>query len=401
MKLKKVLLFHGLPIAISIGLVALVVAFTSPIRKTADKKKVIVQGASQKTRGFHANLLTGYQAELNFIASIKNKDQLTIFGSSEFSESPIASYYFLPDSVGIKTLGIGHAFHQELSILCELLAANEYVEGSKICIIISPSWFESPGWVSDKGTNIEAFIEFVRPNFLDKIANDNSIDDKYKIHIGEYLDRNFSAIDGVSHSMNSLRDLYLDQNNSISSFESVIRRKIMGNPDVTTVKYDVLIDDTDSLRSWGNNYDQTAKRLQSEFLKMISNNKIFVNDTYFSANLAKPDGEFEYGQTKELDLSTCHELRDFNLLIEYLAEKKVDCSFIIQPLNPYYYKDLDRKNELNSTITTTLDNHDFPYLNMFVSSKEAYEPGTLKDIMHLGDYGWMKINKYLDQLYHD
>jgi poly-D-alanine transfer protein DltD len=38
---------------------------------------------------------------------------------------------------------------------------------------------------------------------------------------------------------------------------------------------------------------------------------------------------------------------------------------------------------------------------MHVNTKEDYEPGVLKDVMHLGSYGWMKINMFLEKQYHE
>ena len=36
---------------------------------------------------------------------------------------------------------------------------------------------------------------------------------------------------------------------------------------------------------------------------------------------------------------------------------------------------------------------------MFVTKKQDYEPGTLNDIMHIGDYGWMRVNEFLVKTY--
>jgi poly-D-alanine transfer protein DltD len=32
---------------------------------------------------------------------------------------------------------------------------------------------------------------------------------------------------------------------------------------------------------------------------------------------------------------------------------------------------------------------------MYVSDTASYDKGTLMDVMHLGDYGWMQINEFL------
>ena len=94
-------------------------------------------------------------------------------------------------------------------------------------------------------------------------------------------------------------------------------------------------------------------------------------------------------------------MNDFRMLVKYLKYKNADCSFIFQPLNPYYYPALDSLNKLTDTITNILARNKIPYLNMFVLDRESYEPGTLNDVMHLGDYGWMKINYFLDSLYYE
>ena len=50
-------------------------------------------------------------------------------------------------------------------------------------------------------------------------------------------------------------------------------------------------------------------------------------------------------------------------------------------------------------MTNYFDKNDVPYLNMFTADSKDYIPGTLDDIMHTGDLGWMKINKFLVDTY--
>ena len=396
--LKRITFYHLIPFTIACGLVVLIIQFSSPLRsdkKTGLTHKII--GEQAKFNGFHANLLAGEQSEINFIGSIKNESQLTIFGSSEFSESPYAAYYYLPDSLGIPAMGIGHAYHQELSILCELLAAKIDLKNSKICIVLSPSWFEIEG-----GTNVEAFIEFVRPNFLNKIANDHSIDKKYRIHIGEYIHQNSELISGLSPSMKILRDEYLEQSDEmINRTKSCIDRTIMGEHKTFPTSYSVKVKNLEVKPESNVKWEEITTNLQSLFKSQVTNNKMWVNDTYFSQHVLQSNGDIKHGNAAYVDVDDCAEFKDFKLLVELLKEFDVDCCFIIQPLNPFYYNGLDNYNDLITSITSTLDKNQIPYLNLFTTSKKNYEPGTLKDVMHLGDYGWMKVNRFLYDWYHE
>lgn len=37
--------------------------------------------------------------------------------------------------------------------------------------------------------------------------------------------------------------------------------------------------------------------------------------------------------------------------------------------------------------------HNFEYLDMWSNKKEDYEIGTLTDIVHMGELGWVRINQ--------
>ena len=154
---KKFIFFHVLPFLFA----CLTVLASVLLIETPERETVTISGKQTVLRGKYGNLTEGQSAEIEFIGSLQNKQQLTIFGSSEFTQSPICSYYFFPDSLGVQMLGMGHAFHQSLGMLIELMAADEYIDSlNTMYFIISPGWFAQPG------TNTEAFLEFARPNFF-------------------------------------------------------------------------------------------------------------------------------------------------------------------------------------------------------------------------------------------
>ena len=292
-------------------------------------------------------------------------------------------------------LGIGHAYHQEFSILSELMAADEYLENSKICVVLSPGWFET------NGTNSAAFVEFVRPNFLKSIIYNNSIPNKYKAHLGEYIYNNKHEIDGVSNEMEILEDYFLFEEGFIfQKIKSKIRLFLKKMYSKKEIGYDIGLKASLLV---GNkvDYESSANQLQKEFVSKITTNDIYVYDEYYSQYLIDDNGKEKKGSINQIELTENKELADFFLLVEYLKLKNVNASFIIQPYNPYYFSQLENLNPILDVVKATLDKNEIPYLNMFVDNKADYEPGTLKDVMHLGDYGWLKVNYFLDSLYNE
>ena len=278
----------------------------------------------------------------------------------------------------------------------ELLACNDVLEGSKICIFLSPGWFET------EGTNVQAFVEFARPNFLNKILHDENIPVKYKTHIGKYIHENYPQIEGVSISMDGLRNLYVESDGSLWSKKRVELKKqlVPSRKEINTV-YNI---DTNSLNfegNWNGDFTKTKMRVQKEFVDGIETNSMFVNDHYFESYLDKGNGNFDHGQMKPIDLSNSNEFDDLKLVLELLSERKVNASFVMQTLNPIYYKGVKENHSAILSITQEIESHGFPCLNMYVSEEFDFVPGTLKDVMHLGDFGWMNVNQFLFETYYE
>jgi len=402
--LKKISLFHIIPFLLACLTFYLVyfLIFSNLIDKHVNIEQLktkVISGKQVKISGKYGNLSETDQAELEFVASIKNKNQLTLMGSSEFSYTPYATYNFLPINKNYQIIGIGHAHHQNLSILIELLATHKENENTKIVFFVSPGWFEG------KGTNSEAFIEFAKPNLLNRIANNTAINQKYKSYIGQYIDSRLNEFEGVSKSMTYFRDIFIsNQNKYLSSnkFEQYIKTNFSGTKTKTVIQ-DVDYQPELSINNSKNvkiNYDSIASQLQTEFIANIDSNSIYVYDEYYNKYLIDDNGEEKFGNIDKPNIKTNEEYRDFKLLVEYVTERKMNASFIIIPYNPYYYRNTEIYLPLIDSLTTLLDNNNFPYYNLYAGDTLNYEPGTLKDVMHFGDYGWMKVNKYIDSLYY-
>ncbi|MNJ86139.1 hypothetical protein D3C87_36260 [compost metagenome] len=378
--------YHLIPIILSILLIYCLNAVASRyivIGNAAETE--IVSGVAVSERGMFNNC-TKKQAEIELMGSLQDKSKLSVFGSSELQDLPYSCFLFLPDSMGIKTTGFGHAYHQNLSIACELLAAGDKLNGANVCVILSPGWFES------EGTNIEAFLEFVRPNFIRSIVHNPSIPKKDKLHIANYVHDHFSDINDPSNELIYLNSMSMYENKKWipNTFEKYSLQRLK------KVEYRVTSKKTGKKTPFPVDWELTKNRLQQEFLKTCTNNSIYVDSFYYTTYLLK-DGKFSKSKMDPVELGD--EFNDFKLVVEILKRHHCNATFVLQPLNPYNYDDLSQFDHVRSQIKSELKKAGFPLLDMYVTNTKEYTPGILKDIMHPSNRGWMEINAFLTDHY--
>jgi D-alanine transfer protein len=381
-------LFHVLPIFISCCFGYFILLLFIKSETVSTEHTEIIKGEQKMFRGTLVSCSNGIQEEIELAGSLKNPETITIFGSSELNACAYSPYFFLPDSLNMPTVAFGHAFHQSFSMFCELLANQKNIKKTKICILISPGWFET------EGTNIESFLEFVRPNFLNSIIQNKDISEDIKLKIGEYISKNYDLIEQPSNSICYFNELYKARNSKILT-------QILKKKNLVSENIDYSIKFAANLPAKAHTFDWEASRnrVQKQFISSIKSNSLFIIDEYYTNHLLDENKQYTPGNSADFDVSTNQELKDFALLIQLLKMNKCDASFVIQPLNPHHYNDLDKFSKIIHSVETLIKKNKYPCLNMFVTSKTDFEPGTLNDIMHLGDYGWININEFLVKTY--
>lgn len=381
--------------ALFVYLVLFLFSFFNFSSSLATQKTKLISGPTSPTRGTQANYELGEQGELHFMSSLARKNQITLLGSSEMNDSPYASYHFLPDSVGIPAMGFGHAFHQCFAMYCELLAAEEYLENAKVCILLSPGWFVT------EGTNTEAFVEFVPSNFLSRIYNNPKVSNAEKDFVGQYISKHKADFSGLTKAMKSLAD-GAEKRQKLFSVSLTLQKWLSQqyemdfNP-IRNANYKTL--GAILAKKNFNISPSVYARLEKEAIQKSKNNNMFVDSSYYRTILLDENGKLKPGVIADIALQKNTELEDFKQLVKLLKSRKVDATFVIQSLNPYYYQNMKGYEPLIALLTKELDQAGIPYLNMYTTEKSKYRPGMLSDVMHLGDLGWMQINSFLLQTY--
>jgi D-alanine transfer protein len=369
------------------GLVALAISFlfySIGIFETHPSKSVKLIQCKYESKSVYYNFDTIPEGINSFVSSLKDKENIMLLGSSELTAlSPLIPYQFFNANTGHSLTAFGHAFYQSFSMYCNLLAFKEDLKNKKICIIVSPSWFET------RGTNTESFLEFIRPEMLSNIIYDGNVSDVEKSYIGNYIDQNENLFFGLSPQMEYLATF----NSQFVPLKRTILEQLKEKINVyqfeickpkTVEKYVEEPNWNSISKSCAEKFNETCSNpyfIQDDLLKTILNDKTSLKKKVF----------------KPIDLKNNQEYKDFRALIQLLKDGNAKPIFVMQGLLPFGYEHLERFDEFSSAIEQDLKAFGFPFLNLFEPDLEKYKPGTLNDFMHMGDLGWNSVNQFIYQ----
>ncbi|MCT7482822.1 D-alanyl-lipoteichoic acid biosynthesis protein DltD [Aliarcobacter cryaerophilus] len=278
----------------------------------------------------------------------------------------------------------GNEGHQSFVILSQLAAFdNKKVrENAKVVVLLSPSWFTGS---SDNGLTMAKFLEFMNLGMMNKLYFEGQTQDKYKFLISDYIQNNISYIKEPTFIYETpykeIKDEYI--NNKIKKFMiEKFDEKYVKSQDIKYFKQDLNFDD--------------LKNRAKDIEISSSNNNLGINNEYYlkyvEPQIAKNSFPFEIVIPPSLEKN--EEYQDFLDLLDFLDSYKIKPLFIMQDLHPYVFsKNRENANLLMETIKSKVLEHNFEYMDMWTYKKEDYEIGTLTDIVHFGELGWVKANQ--------
>jgi len=339
-----------------------------------------------------------------FLKSNKNADVIFLLGSSELTNDTYksVSYNFISQHFTTKVYAVGCAGNQCFSIYSQLLANEERLKNAPIVIILSPLWFQS---TYAQGTNPNCFLQYTTEKYLNKIIHNDSMEEfkKYEFQrISDFYATYTSPTIGMRNAyiLNSCSKNYFSKlfyspvifantvlmycNSFITNSKSNFLEK-----NSSVFKRSPIVQDSVYI-----NWDSLFTVSKNEALKKSTNNNWYVNDDYFN--------KYVNGEHKTIaivDDNDNQELKDFEMLLQLVYEKKANASFLILPMNPYCYNTLKELTPLVSTLDKKIKDKHFKCLNMWVTDSAKFEKGILTDIMHPGEYGWYKIDKFIIDTY--
>ncbi len=334
-----------------------------------------------------ANIGEGKRATENLVAlnsALSFGKTVVVLGSSELTTgagSTYIAYDFLPKVLHVPVLAYGHAHFQSFGIY-GLLAANADALSprTKLVILVSPGWF---------GTNsllTEAFIEHFQPQILiDLYQQPDS-----RALVSQYLEshRNeFNRLSPVQEAFVNNTNVFMQKMAIKESIFSLKTRtaKILSDRDWLLHKSTVPTPVFPNAAQW-KEHERIAQA--SEISRMHTNQR-WVRDDYYEKYLKDlpPEG----GTYFPANMNVFPELSMLERTLELLRKKNVQALVIMQTLNPFVYKDAPEVKVIAQKVSTLCHASGMQCFDM--NDVSQYEPGTLRDGMHVGELGWVRIDR--------
>jgi D-alanine transfer protein len=349
---------------------------------------------------YFPNYNNDFQVEDFVFKHLKGGNTLVVIGSSEMANSEFASIPFN----FYKCIGIGHDGNQCLSIFTQLCAMSNSLPNAKIAIMISPGWFCDN--YAD-GTSLHSFLEYNDKHLLYNAYYNKALPEKYKAYIGAYLADHVNTLESPTGILKVfLYDFLSDENFKNRMLyapfkayyhwycEHEISQYAKNKKEINSNLLDFCSPYTDSAISAlpamqvTKNWDSLYSKAVKEFAANSTNNNMAINNTYYSQWIKT----HHMKHLRIVEDAKNQEMKDFKMLLDLIRYYNIDAYFVIPPLNPLAYDNLNELEPQINEIQQEVERNKFECYNMYVSDSNHYAKGILTDVMHLGELGWYKVD---------
>ncbi|MCB0482052.1 MAG: hypothetical protein KDC83_11510 [Flavobacteriales bacterium] len=356
---------------------------------------------------YYPNFTT--EAQLATAKALTQENVILMIGSSELSStSPFMPIPFLSKVSQKKVISLGAAGNQSFSIYTQLCSLRPWLKNANIFILLSPGWFEDK---PSKGTPLEVFMDNCDAQTLERIYTDNALSLDFKTPISDYIAKNFSSISSPNATLKSWAwsksgkplvaqaffaplELFARSEFNWSVHHNPNFNQIMSSQEDMSSTVENIDLDGQNFENEKWNLDSLKRDAQVRFQSQSNSNDWGISNDYF---LRHVNGK--QATIRSVNISSNQEYEDLKLLVAFLKSEGSNCSFAMQPMNPFYYKKLNTLSPTLDSIQTLVRLNGFSYVNLMEMDTAKYKKGMLNDVMHLGDLGWLSIDEFLLNTY--
>lgn len=361
-------------------------------------------------RGLYFSSLNSYNsgrgpaATLNYARisdMVRSGSGVIIFGSSELSDRDIqfAPYNYLSTSCHIPIIAYGQAFYQTLGMYGLLASLQQDLNPhTKIVVFISPSWFDK-GDMLPQAFSLQLTDQILYRDYWNSEAR-TIITNYLRAHKDDFKQLTDAQMAYLSSGPKSLISIGGALIGALQSDIYFARWKAFTyiHPGPYPDDYHYGIDAADQNYACSedamHSYESQA---QATELAQMTNNDVYVRNDYFDDYLKKlrvsKKNKINYFQPH---LNNLPELRDLRALLNLLHGHGVQPLIITLPLNPYVYSDAAKMTPVDQEINALCKLYEASCVAM---DDWPYTPGLLKDAVHPGELGFLKIDELIYQYF--
>jgi D-alanine transfer protein len=323
---------------------------------------------------------------------------LVVLGSSELTMGGMEyiPYHFVPRTLHIPVLAYGRGYFQSFGIYGLLGATVDALSArTRLVLVVSPGWFDQPD------IPLDSFVRNFPPPVLALAAENPEL--RELMHL--YVKRHFEQFDRRSRLIDAFAADREDAGASAGANITLWRAALENRFFVARARVLALLSTrgeesasrriADPPAQDREQWERHAERARDRELSLMRSNSHSVRDDYFAEYLKNmpPEG-IDYFHDA-LDRGAVTDNAEFSMLkklLLFLQSRGVKALVVMAPLNPLVYKDAARIRPLAQALSTLCEGTGMQYFDMTASE---FAPGTLRDGMHLGELGWVRVDRWI------
>ncbi len=306
--------------------------------------------------------------------ALRTGDRLVILGSSELTSNDLrfVPYRYLADELQMPVLAYGHSGFQSLGMQLLLAAlADDLSPASRVVVMLSPGWFDGDG-----GLGVDEFKEHANP-LLPRLLKQP----EGRAELARWLRDKGDA--GVVWSM-AAEQAYVFRQRLVDLWAPAYAAPAPEREREGPAAAARVVD-----------WDALASQAQDAEQSQMGGNRYAVRDEFFNKYLRTiPEG----GKTayQPQPLTGRDELRELTALMALLHQRGVNALFVMQPLHPMVFKDLARFEPIQQDVARLCQRYAMTCMDMYGA---PFEVGMLRDVQHLGELGWLRVNQKIAEVF--
>lgn len=335
-----------------------------------------------------------------------DRDDLMLYGSSELGvdieQNPKKFFNEKKDSFIVNTIGRGNC--QSLQHGINFGALGNKLRNKKGVFVVSIQWFFSGGITKEK-----FLMNFSEYQFLE-LMNNNKISKGNKIKICNRVynlvqnDSNFKDISiycDLYKSKNKFKNIIFYILKPYYKFKEVVLKTEDNIKSYKVTKKNINIKNQKSyIKLKDINWESEYIKAENQGKKLAKNNKFFIEDEYFNNNY-KDKLNMLSGYSKDIELFKSEEYEDLKLMLDICKETDFRPLFVVMPTNGRWYDyigvDKNKRNKFYMDVSRIISEKGF---EVTTYEKYEYEPYFMKDGMHLGWKGWLRVDEDINKYYY-
>lgn len=362
---------------------------------------VIIVGIYLGTNTYLNKKLTVYNNSIRYlrnsekfssVETIKkniNENTIVLFGSSELDNYMIEKQHpsELLDYSDLNIMSIGAGYYQSLIHIMNLgaIANEKKFKNNKFVLILSPQWFDRDGL--EKEAFVARYSEEVMIDFLKN--KDISYENKeYVINRAQELTQDNQI---YQKDLKFFKKAYLKNKITYKIYSEFYLKLLVVKNKFKFLKVYERNNDKNNKKIEGFNTKLELEKAEKTAENMVTNNPYGIYDEYYDKYIKAQVEELKNSEI-EKDYLESPEYEDLKMFIKIAKELNVDIAIVNIPLNGLWveYTGFKRENidKFNQKIKEICDVEGVTYIDFSQNIDEKY---FLKDIMHLGWKGWVRL----------